>query len=578
MYLRLLIILILSAALVCSCSDGGAVMVLDEAEALMSERPDSALSLLEREEDMEGRLSSFAYNRYLLLKTEAMDKTYRSLADVEYMPAVCDHYDFWGTPMERALAYYMLGGVFRDKGDAPRALTYYKDAVKQLPDSCSIPEHKLLSRIYGQMADLFHKQRYPQQELKMGIEASIHAERAGDTIMSIDAYCKTSGAYWTLNKADSAMYIVRQAYDLFRSIGYDDYAAALRGHYVKYYLDKDSLDKAKAAIDEYVSKSRLMQPDGRHTRKSNVIFNVYLGRYYEKLHETDSAIYYYRELIRRANTMNHLENAYRGLMSVYKQLGKSDSVMKYAELFAFANDTACIIASAEEISRTNALYDYSESQQIALEKTKEASFLWKVVSIIAICTFFLSVVLYKYWRLYKRRKKSLQEINAQYYDALMLYEKALTERQSMQTDYATAMDAKNHEIDRLKTQLSAYQDNFNPEEWDVEQGLMQHDIVKRFHKHAAKATVPSNSEWKDLLEISNKLAPDFHEKLSAYPDLLTPVEYNVCVLIRLRFIPSEISILVNLSKQRVSNIRAAINKKLFRKDGSKGIDAQIRRM
>jgi lipopolysaccharide biosynthesis regulator YciM len=45
------------------------------------------------------------------------------------MLAVADYYDRNGTANERMEAHYLLGCVYRDLGDAPRALTSYNNAV-----------------------------------------------------------------------------------------------------------------------------------------------------------------------------------------------------------------------------------------------------------------------------------------------------------------------------------------------------------------------------------------------------------------------------------------------------------------
>ena len=59
---------------------------------------------------------------------------------------------------------------------------------------------------------------------------------------------------------------------------------------------------------------------------------------------------------------------------------------------------------------------------------------------------------------------------------------------------------------------------------------------------------------------------------------LTEKEVNVCILIKLRFIPTEIATLLDLTRQRVSNIRRSINHKLFRKEVAKTLDSNIRRL
>ena len=46
---------------------------------------------------------------------------------------------------------------------------------------------------------------------------------------------------------------------------------------------------------------------------------------------------------------------------------------------------------------------------------------------------------------------------------------------------------------------------------------------------------------------------------------MTEHERKASMLIRLRFIPSELVVLLGLSKQRVTNIRSNINRKVFHK-------------
>lgn len=59
---------------------------------------------------------------------------------------------------------------------------------------------------------------------------------------------------------------------------------------------------------------------------------------------------------------------------------------------------------------------------------------------------------------------------------------------------------------------------------------------------------------------------------------LTYRETRVCMLIKLRFIPSEIRVLLNLSSQQATNTRSSINKKLFGKESAKSLDCNISRL
>ena len=64
---------------------------------------------------------------------------------------VVDYYDHHGTANERMRAYYLLGCVDRDLGEAPQALECYHDAVDCADTTAQDCDYKLLSRVYGQM-------------------------------------------------------------------------------------------------------------------------------------------------------------------------------------------------------------------------------------------------------------------------------------------------------------------------------------------------------------------------------------------------------------------------------------------
>ena len=53
-------------------------------------------------------------------------------------------------------------------------------------------------------------------------------------------------------------------------------------------------------------------------------------------------------------------------------------------------------------------------------------------------------------------------------------------------------------------------------------------------------------------------------------------ETDLCVLIKAKFRPSEIAILMNLSPQNITNLRARLNKKMFHGDkGARDFDEKI---
>ncbi|CCZ70453.1 putative lipoprotein [Bacteroides sp. CAG:702] len=548
--------------------------VLAEAERLMRTSPDSALLVLEQAKKEATTYSRRNRMHYLLLQAEAMNKAYLPLDTLTSMHEVLDYYLSHGNRDERMRACYLMGSVWRDRGNSPLALQYFRDAIGEADTTATDCDYTQVSRIYAQIARLFDKQRYPQMELEQWKQAMRYALLAKDTLMYIQCQEYIGDAYFLLGKEDSVLYFTQQAYEAYLKYGRKDWAAATQIVIADYYLKHDSLANAKQALDEYRNGSGFFEGDG-NVSSGYEIFYYYIGEYYEKMARLDSAVFYYRKLLNYPADIMNAESGYKGLMSVYTRMHEVDSVAKYAHLFANANDTANLRNSANEISRTQALYDYSESQRIAVEKSEENQRLWAVLCMGFIVLTLGGVWIYGY---YRKQKANQMLANRKYTDLMMQYHQATEELQSIRSNKQQFQQQKEEEIEKLRQMLDAYQTNTHADQWELEQSLLQHDIVKRMHQHAYKLVVPSDAEWNDLQGVVEKSLPEFYAKLSANEAQLTDQEWKVCLLVKLNFIPSELTVLLNLSKQRVTNIRTHLNQKLFGESGSRTFDSNLHKL
>ena len=548
--------------------------VLAEAERLMRTSPDSALLVLEQAKKEATTYSRRNRMHYLLLQAEAMNKAYLPLDTLTSMHEVLDYYLSHGNRDERMRACYLMGSVWRDRGNSPLALQYFRDAIGEADTTATDCDYTQVSRIYAQIARLFDKQRYPQMELEQWKQAMRYALLAKDTLMYIQCQEYIGDAYFLLGKEDSVLYFTQQAYEAYLKYGRKDWAAATQIVIADYYLKHDSLANAKQALDEYRNGSGFFEGDG-NVSSGYEIFYYYIGEYYEKMTRLDSAVFYYRKLLNYPADIMNAESGYKGLMSVYTRMHEVDSVAKYAQLFANANDTANLRNSANEISRTQALYDYSESQRIAVEKSEENQRLWMGLCVCFVVLMFAGMWIYLYER---KQKTSRMLANRKYTDLMMQYHQATEELQSIRSYKQQFQQQKEEEIEKLRQMLDAYQTNTHADQWELEQSILQHDIVKRMHQHAYKLVVPSDAEWNDLQGVVEKSLPEFYAKLSANEAQLTDQEWKVCLLVKLNFIPSELTVLLNLSKQRVTNIRTHLNQKLFGESGSRTFDSNLHKL
>ena len=201
--------------------------VLAEAERLMQAYPDSALSLLEQAEK-----ESATYPRrnrmHYRFQAEAMNKAYLPLDSIDGMDEVLDYYLSHGDRDERMRACYLMGSIYRDRGNSPLALQYYRDAIGEADTTETDCGYAQVSRIYAQMARLFDRQCYPQMELEQWKQAMRYALLAKDTLMYIQCQDYISDAYSLLSKEDSVVYFIQQAYRNYLKYGREDWAAATR--------------------------------------------------------------------------------------------------------------------------------------------------------------------------------------------------------------------------------------------------------------------------------------------------------------------------------------------------------------
>lgn len=241
-----------------------------------------------------------------------------------------------------------------------------------------------------------------------------------------------------------------------------------------------------------------------------------------------------------------------------------------------SNGSAVARNAMQDSSRTQALYDYTESQRTVEEKTTEINRLRSLqVGLIAAFLVIMACIRYNKKQYEKEVNKQLQETNRKYVEAMELYIRKKEELEEMKADVQKYEANKRQEADQLSEVLTSYHENVNMDLWNMEQQLMKHSVVQQLHRHSVTLTEPTASEWADLDNTVNHLSPHFYQVVNDPQWQLTDREIKVCMLTRLLFIPSEIAILLNISKQRITNIRAQINLKMFKEKGTKHLDKNI---
>jgi tetratricopeptide (TPR) repeat protein len=514
--------------------------------------------------------------RQELQRVDSLNSHDIPLDTITTMDAVVDYLDWWGTANERMTAHYLLGSVYRDQDNAPMALRCYRDAVSYADTTASDCDYHRLSRIYGQIADLFHRQRAPRLEIEAERKAVEYAWKAKDTLAAVIFYGSLCGPYHMLNDMDSVIIILEELNHICKSIGQEAISASFGVAATDVYLRRSDLSKAQAALSEYEQRSGFFDNHG-NIESGREIYYKFKGLLYDKRGEKDSAEYYYRKLLRYCNDNDNATAAYQGLFSLYNQIGNADSIAKYAALYCQANDSASFRHSADELTRTHALYNYEEHERIAAMKTQEADRYRQAIFFLIVILSVAGYASYRYVKRQQRRKRAaLVAANQEYHALLVQYQRLQQDMQLSQQSLDEFRDEKEREISQLIQQLSLYQDTpLLSEHWHIEQAMLDTPVISDLHHIACQAKVASNVQLKELREFVEAQLPDFFTAINNKEAMLTPQELSVSILIRLQFSQGELSALFGVSKQRINNIKRSINRKLFKSDGAVTLNDNI---
>ena len=581
--IALLIITALLTMCLAGCRDKALNARLDTCDSLLVASPGEAYGRLSAMRDsVERHAGKRDRMRFYLLLAQAQNKTDRNILGTDTLKSLTR---FFSRPNDKMMAYYMLGSKYRDLGDAPNALENFLNATNEADTTSGECNYELLGVIYSHIAMVYHQQRYPSKELESWKMAARMAEIAHDKWLHAECMAFMSSSYANLGDSVKAFHYLQKGYDCYMKAGMPEYAAGTRIVFMDYYLQRGDLKNAMKSWNEYKDKSGLFDSTGQIKSGKETAY-LYLARLFEKSSQLDSAVFYYRKTVVGHPNLMAKENYYRGLMGVYHRLNRSDSVFKYARLYADANDSANLHNSANEVSRIAGIYNYSEAQRQLLNKVSEAERLHLIIfSITLFFIIFISFIVLLFKARIKKEREQVKLSNQTYYNLLQEYSSLMEELDYLKTNQDKLIlnlgklkKEKEEKIAALQSELSAYYGNMNVSLWEDQYRLYNHTIVKQLHDQATKGMEISDCEWNELEKYIAKTLPDFHNFVLSYESNMTINDYKVCMLTKLHFIPSEILVLLHVSKQQVSNIRSKLNKLLFNEKGTKNFDSNIQKI
>ena len=568
------------AMLCCKGGDNSLDMIMGRADSLMEIDMDSAPSALRMLDSMSPHVSYMSKSRrmrYELLRAKAMNKSNVYFRSDSTMKEVAAYYSRHGTPNEKMMAWYLLGCVYRDLGEAPAALEYYQKAAACADTTAEDCDYSILNKIYAQSAIVLHSQKLIDEELDMWHKAEYCGKRAHNIRMAISAFENTVRIYYALNDYNKVMQISDSASSAYLNSGYKDKAARAIFIQIDIYLKRGDIKNAEACLHKYEKYGDIFSSPG-NVKSGLELYYYYKGLSLLASNRVDSAEYYFRKML-TGSVRDEKEAAYRGLLSVYRSRRNSDSVFHYARLYCDANDSSWLRLTSSEAQRVQSLYRYTRNRQQAELREREVSELRLTIVFLSVISLIIVLELYMWHRRRSFRMKSLLlEKNRMYSELLHRsgeISRELSAALGENSRLASELEASGR---RLRAELDKMQDMSSTDaDWASLQKLMESDLIKNLHDQAAHGRSAGQKDWSRLNTYVENRYPRF---LSFINNLgsssLSQNEKKVAILIKLHFLSSEISCLLDISPQNLSNIRRRLNLKLFGSSRTSELDRNIR--
>jgi|GEM_PF-1676238 len=579
--------LLFLVALLTGCEDdyAGYTVEINRADSLLSANPEAAPSVLTTLDSLSHELPyMFPEQRmaFRLTHAQAMNAAGRPFTTDETMNEVKEHYDRYGTDYDRLKTHYLMGCVCRDLHDYPQAMKYLNEALEYADDD--IASLRLLTNIHSEMAGIRCRQYLFPEALSEYDVAARTARSVGNEQAAVGAYAAKAAVYAQAGHLDSAALVSDSAIMRWQAMGDSRRAALACGDALEYHVRLGHHNEARACIDAYEAGSSLFHGDTiapGHER-----YYYFKGLHYLGLHRADSARVLLHRALAAAADPGSRAAVFQGLFSLYRELGRTDSVAKYAMLCYETNDTISRNIEAANARRQESIYVYGLQQESAAQAARSSASMqrWLFFSFVFLIVMVsLTSYLHRHYEkrierkmnLMKRRYETEKSLLAQEMDELNTL---MEEKEYLVESMGNQLELKNKEVDleidrrensirELKERISKYERAFNIKDVvESEEDIKRSDVRRDFAYYANHPTKhPSADDWSRLADFAKSHLPKLYMLL--HDCNVSEKELRATVLVRLRFKPGEIATIMECTFPEVSLIRNRLLKKVYGIDG-----------
>ena len=464
--------------------------ILEQAEKVMSEHPDSALFLLEQVAAPE-KMPERDYATWCLLITEARDKNYIEHTSDSLINVAIQYFEKKKDINRLSEAYYCQGRDLSELSVSEEALTAYlkaKELVRETSD------RDLEARINNHLGTLYWENRKFKESLVCYQKSYRNYKICRDTIGIINTMQNIGECMRESGQLDSAYHYLDGALKLARQGGITSYTAYLLSSLGNIYTEKKLYEKALA-----YKKASL-----NYSEKRNTIYSCYysIGKLYGNLHKLDSALLFAEMAL--ASTDLYVECGANWLIyTLYVKKQDYKKACTYNERYLLLRDSIEQVYQPQKLAKVEALYNKErliskQNQQMHTARSRQ-DFLLICFLCACLAIGIVYVIMFQIISKHKLRNKEIQKL-LQKNESLLLSDKQEMEKKDIALQTIQKQLEENHLLIDSLTETIQTLENDNLSQLEIYKQQQEEANIEQSKLLKEKETILKQKE--EL--ISNK--------------------------------------------------------------------------
>lgn len=523
----------------CNNPQPKASIMLQKAEQLIDEYPDSALLLIDSIFYPEKSLNNEDYMRYLVRLVQAKKKTDNQISEDTLIFIARDFFTRKDKdPHITALSWYYSGCIFRENRELEDAMDYYKTAFTYAEKTGDVALQGLI--IYN-IGDLLVEQGLYKDALKKYKESAQLYCRNPEKL--ITCYGAQGRMFTLIEEYDSAIVYFQRGLDLADSVDNKTLQSVLAQNISIVYRTTKQYDKAM----DYLNQSFNLNNDSSRILR----YYLNLSRIYSDMGQSDSAYWYSAKLKNQVDNhrgdMKLQASIYQVLASVEKNNGNYDEAFKYQDKYTTAIEKITEERLEQSVYEVQRKYDYEIMRNHYIQRISTLQS-WAIIMLIAIV---IGGALFSWYTLKQKTEylKTQQQIEILRGISAEL-KKSLESKTSARNQNMRQLLLWKFDV----VKKSALLDQFSTSEMSAS------EMVKEFRKIVYNGK--KDDHWQHILSVINEMNEGVFEKMELLFPNLTETEQKIAVLTYSEMSVRDISIILNLSPNTVQKYRSDLRKKL----------------